>query len=327
MPLDLKLVHLRALETVGRLHSYALAAEELSYTEPAVLLQIRALEKALGLTLVRRERKRVALTDAGEQIARAAIDALDRATRLQQVARGLKGRIVVGAGPVAAVTWVMPLIARYQELNPAHAVDLHTDAAAGLVAGVADGLFDVAIGGLPGGDARGSRFDTHGLVLAPWVHDEWWLFAPGPIAHGSTGPVFDIKRLGEPARVFRHRSASWPADELAAFLRDRLGTPVEIVLEDNPDLVRGAVVNGLGFGILPYSVMHVTAARQLVPLFGMGPWRPLTLWLLHRRARLLTSTARSFLRFLIADSRESRRRSASHLERLSAAGQERAVSR
>jgi LysR family glycine cleavage system transcriptional activator len=111
---DIQLAQLRAFEAVSRLHSYAVPAEELSYSAPGVYLQIKSLEKALGLRLVRRERKQVMLTAEGEELLPAVIDLLDRIEVIAQAARALRGRIVVGSGPNTAVSWIMPIIARLQ---------------------------------------------------------------------------------------------------------------------------------------------------------------------------------------------------------------------
>jgi DNA-binding transcriptional LysR family regulator len=157
------------------------------------------------------------------------------------------------------------------------------------------------VGGIPPGMLREARFATHRLVIVPWVRDPWWLFAPGPVGHEGAGPVFDIERLGTPIRVFTYRSyTTWPAAATVDFLSAQFGRPVEVIVQDSLELVRGAVINGVGLGILPRSVMHVAAPQQLVPLFSLDALQHLTLRLLHRRARQLTPQVRTFLRYLIA---------------------------
>jgi DNA-binding transcriptional LysR family regulator len=316
MTSDLQLVQLRALVTVARLSSYAQAAEELSYTEPAVILQIRGLEKSLGLNLVRRERKQVKLTAAGEQIVGAAADVLDRANQLEQTARGLRGRIVIASGPNTAVSLLMPLIAQYQVEFPTHTVELHADDVEGLINGILEGAFDIAVGGIPRDLLTSPRLANQKLVLAPWANDEWWLFARGPVGRNDAGPVFDVRRLGVPIRVFFYRgSLSWIGD-LTPFLEAQLGRQVEVVVQDTMELVRGAVINGVGLGILPLSVMHVTAANQVLPLLSLGEHRKLTLRLLHRRSRLLTPRVQNFLRFLIGHRRTVTAESEAPLDRV-----------
>lgn len=85
---DVQLAQLRALVAVLRLQSYARAAEELNYSEPGVYLQVKSLEKALGLSLVRRQRKQVLPTAEGETVLSHAVAMIERASSLAQVARG-----------------------------------------------------------------------------------------------------------------------------------------------------------------------------------------------------------------------------------------------
>ena len=57
---------LLALEAVDRLGSATAAAEELALTHSAVSRQLKALQDQIGVTLLRREGKGLALTPAAE---------------------------------------------------------------------------------------------------------------------------------------------------------------------------------------------------------------------------------------------------------------------
>jgi LysR family transcriptional regulator, glycine cleavage system transcriptional activator len=56
------LTSLRAFEAVARHLSVTRAAEELGVTQPAVTQRLRGLERQLGVRLVRRDGRRLALT-------------------------------------------------------------------------------------------------------------------------------------------------------------------------------------------------------------------------------------------------------------------------
>src|SRR2546430_16197179 len=62
----LQLVHLQTLQAVVRHGSFSRAARELHLTQPAVSMQVRQLERALGLPLLERVGKRAFPTKAGE---------------------------------------------------------------------------------------------------------------------------------------------------------------------------------------------------------------------------------------------------------------------
>src|SRR5579859_2806415 len=58
----------RAFDAVARELSFSRAAERLGITQPAVTLQVRALESACAMSLFRRHGAQIALTDAGRSL-------------------------------------------------------------------------------------------------------------------------------------------------------------------------------------------------------------------------------------------------------------------
>ena len=69
----MELRQLRTFEAVARHRSFTRASEELVVAQPAVSQQVRRLERELGVDLLRRTSRHVALTHPGEVLlARAA---------------------------------------------------------------------------------------------------------------------------------------------------------------------------------------------------------------------------------------------------------------
>src|SRR5438105_1804078 len=68
----------RAFEAAARHMNFTRAAEELTITQAAVSYQIRLLEQRLGAALFIREPRRLALTEAGTQLALPVREAFDR---------------------------------------------------------------------------------------------------------------------------------------------------------------------------------------------------------------------------------------------------------
>src|SRR5919204_6986178 len=64
--MDLQLAQLETLAAVARHGSFSHAARELHLSQPAVSMQVRQLERALGLELLERVGKRAFPTRAGE---------------------------------------------------------------------------------------------------------------------------------------------------------------------------------------------------------------------------------------------------------------------
>src|SRR5258708_31002985 len=67
---------IRVFEAAARLLSFTGAARELGMTQAAVSWQVKALERRLDQALFRRLPREVALTPAGERLARAASEAM-----------------------------------------------------------------------------------------------------------------------------------------------------------------------------------------------------------------------------------------------------------
>src|SRR3989442_13891485 len=95
---------LAAFCAVVERRSFSQAAEQLGVTQPAVSLQIRSLEKRLGLQLLDRSGRRVEPTEAGRRLYRSAQRLLVLGEQLlADLGEGgggeLTGRVRVGAAP------------------------------------------------------------------------------------------------------------------------------------------------------------------------------------------------------------------------------------
>ncbi len=95
--MNASLRQLRYFLVVAEELSFTRAAERLHVAQPAVSAQIRALERDVGVTLLRRTTRRVELTEAGRSLAddtRRLLDGLDTAwARARRVGEGLSGRL------------------------------------------------------------------------------------------------------------------------------------------------------------------------------------------------------------------------------------------
>ncbi|HUM11633.1 MAG TPA: LysR family transcriptional regulator, partial [Myxococcaceae bacterium] len=106
---------LRMLVEVGELGSFSGAARALGRSQPGVSQAIAALEEELGVTLVRRARFRVTLTEAGLRVAghaRAALRSAEEIRATASAARGIdRGKLRLGVLSSAAAT-ILPALVR-----------------------------------------------------------------------------------------------------------------------------------------------------------------------------------------------------------------------
>ena len=104
---------LRYLAALARHGHFGRAAEACAVTQPALSMQIRDLERTLGVTVVERRPGEVLLTDVGREIARRGEEVLTASRDLVDFARHrsglLQGRLTLGVIPSLA-PYLLPRI-------------------------------------------------------------------------------------------------------------------------------------------------------------------------------------------------------------------------
>lgn len=118
---------IRVFEAAARLKSFTRAAEELGITQAAVSWQVKALERRLAQPLFRRLPREVALTPAGERLARAASDAVGLLrTALNDLTETGEGVLAISTLQSLATQWLAPRLGGFQLAHPNIAVRLET---------------------------------------------------------------------------------------------------------------------------------------------------------------------------------------------------------
>jgi LysR family glycine cleavage system transcriptional activator len=112
---------LQAFEAAGRHLSFTRAANELHLTPAAISHQIKEFEDQLGVELFHRTSRTMRLTEAGEILHMAAIEALTGLTRAvsraQKVARG-SSLLKVTADAQFAAKWLMRRVESFRKAHP-----------------------------------------------------------------------------------------------------------------------------------------------------------------------------------------------------------------
>ena len=114
---------LAAFCAVVERRSFSHAAEQLGVTQPAVSLQVRALEKRLGTQLLDRSGRRVEPTEAGRRLYRGAQRLLTlEAQMLDELAAEAEGELTgslsIGASTGPAAIVVPQLLCEFQAAHP-----------------------------------------------------------------------------------------------------------------------------------------------------------------------------------------------------------------
>jgi len=147
---------LRYLSALAKHGHFGRAAEACAVTQPALSMQIRDLERTLGVAVVERRPGDVMLTDVGREIARRADDVLTASRDLVDFARHrgglLTGRLTLGVIPSLApylLPRILPLLqTRFPELR----LELRETQTRQLVEDIKSGVLDAAMLALPIGE-------------------------------------------------------------------------------------------------------------------------------------------------------------------------------
>jgi DNA-binding transcriptional LysR family regulator len=118
----------RGFEAAARHLSFTKAAAELFLTQSAVSRQVLALEEQLGTPLFERRHRAIQLTAAGQELYRAASEALrvlgDSAARIRE--RNAARSVTVSCSIGFAALWLVPRLMDFREQHPD--IDLRIDA-------------------------------------------------------------------------------------------------------------------------------------------------------------------------------------------------------
>jgi len=227
--------------------SFSQAAERLGVTQPAVSLQVRALEKRLGAQLLDRSGRRVEPTEAGVRLYRGAQRLLALEEQLLEEVAGdgdgeLTGELRLGASTGPAAVVVPLLLCEFQLENPGVKVALSVHDTQSVVELVASRELELGIVGA----ARRHR----SVRFEPFFEDEVILACPP--GHPFAGRSVGIDELRADTLILMQDGAGVrqivddELRELGLRLRD-LDVRLELGLQES---VRSAVQAGYGVAFI-----------------------------------------------------------------------------
>ena len=146
--MNIELRHLRYFVAVAEDASFTAAARRVHVAQQVLSSQIRQLEDTLGVQLLERTSRGVALTAAGTTFlegARSTLAALDRGvTAARNAAHAISGELSVGLNVAAGGELPTTLLAAFQRAHPQIEIRLHTFELTQPAAGLLDRSTDVA---------------------------------------------------------------------------------------------------------------------------------------------------------------------------------------
>ncbi len=237
---------LKVFRTVADNLNFRQAAEVLYLTQPAVTLQIKALEEELGVPLFDRTENRVALTEAGRILLKHArkVQALTAVAR-QELARLVgeeEGDLSAGASTTIAQYLLPRLIGEFRISNPKIRLSLLGANTEKIVRGVLDGT--LAIGLIEGPSLH------RDLGEGPFVADEIVVVVPSK--HEWVGQQVEAQQLCKAPLILREKGSGTRRVVEAAFKAAGIQMKhTEVIMElDSTEAIKSAVEAGLGVGFV-----------------------------------------------------------------------------
>jgi DNA-binding transcriptional LysR family regulator len=282
---------LRSFVAVAEELHFGRAARRLHIAQPPLSVQIRKLEAELGAALFERDRRHVALTEAGRSLLPEARRLLTEHARIareiQRVARGEAGSLSIGYTPTASYDVLPAAIPKFRAANPAVQIELVELRSAQVPEALEQGRIELGIVCAPV-EPRGFMQRTllkEPLLIALPQHHPLARRAQIAVASLRGQPFIGVDRSLEPA---------W-ADAIARAL-NKAGVEPEIVQQTDSKLAMlGLVASGLGLAVVSASMARLARAGvRFRPLRGLSLTLPLAV--LHARAP--SARARRFLSVL-----------------------------
>jgi LysR family transcriptional regulator, hydrogen peroxide-inducible genes activator len=165
---------LRYFNALARQGHFGRAAEACAISQPALSMQIKELEEALGGVLLERSPRQVALTTFGEEAAPRVRDILRLVDELEDLARAsrdrLAGRLRIGMIPTIAPYLLPEVIGNLTRMHPELDIHVRETLTPKLIEELADGRLDTAIVALPVSEpslVEVALFSEHFLLVRP----------------------------------------------------------------------------------------------------------------------------------------------------------------
>jgi LysR family transcriptional regulator, transcription activator of glutamate synthase operon len=240
---------LRYLIALADERHFTRAAEREHIAQPALSQQIRRLEEEVGIALVERTTRRVAMTEAGELLvgrARRILSELNAAESELQGLRGIQtGHVSVGAMHTMGPVDVSLALAIFHERHPGVELTVREQSSEELAEMLRDDVLDLAFLSVT------ERIESHDLGLQLLLSEELVVILPSahPLAQRSGVRIAEL--AGE--QFISYREGARLRELLNHAAREADFDP-QVMLESNESRrIRRLVARGMGVAILPRS--------------------------------------------------------------------------
>ncbi len=284
---------LKIFHTVARTGSFSRAAEALGITQPSVSIQVRDLERALGVELFEQIGKRTFLTEAGKVLEEYASRILSLLEEAEQAVRELRGApggtLRVGAESTAGTYLLPPVLRELRSRFPEAVVTLEIHEARRIQEKLLRNELDCGI--------VGPSLRHEALLYVPYRTDELVpIAAPdSPVARRGELTANELAR----ERLILRERGSGTREAVEQAFRN-LGLPVSPAMElPSTEAVVQAAAANLGVGIVSRAAVEGAVQAGRVVILQVSDFRAVrTLWAVRHAEKRMTALLRAFFDLL-----------------------------
>ena len=241
--LPISLRQLQVFESVARHLNHSHAAAELFLSQPAVSMQIKQAENAVGLPLFEQVGKKLYLTEAGREMLQYSRNILQLVNEMESVFGEMKGleRGHLNISVVSTANYFMPqLLAKFIQAHPKVQVSLSVANRDTVIKLLSENIADLAIMGQP---PEGTDMVAEPFMLNPLVV----IAAPShPLAHAK---MIHPKQLSKEVFLLREQGSGTRGVVERFFASHRLALPTHMEMDTN-EAIKQSVQAGMGLGII-----------------------------------------------------------------------------
>ena len=291
----LTLRQLEILDAVARCGSFSAASAELHLSQPAVSMQIKRLERILGLPLFEHMGKHIHLTDAGRDTLLAGRVINNELANLKQTLaekRGLKGGVLTVSAASTASVFAARMMALFREQNPDVRISLNVVNRETLLKHLTENSIDLALMGQPP--------DGYDLAAQPFLEN------PLVVIGATSHPLANVKDISlqqfiEQPLIGRELG-SGTRGALEKFLDERHFTYKAAMEMNKNEAIKQAVEAGLGIGVVSLDTVRAElASGQLCVLNVKGFPLRRQWYLVQRQGKRPSSAAKAFIELVLSE--------------------------
>ncbi len=294
--LPISLRQLQVFESVARHLNHSRAAAELFLSQPAVSMQIKQAEIAIGLPLFEQVGKKLFLTEAGRELLRYSRSILQLVDEMESVFGEMKGleRGHLNISVVSTANYFMPqLLAKFIHAHPKIQVSLSVANRDAVIKQLADNIADLAIMGQPpqGTDMRAEAFMQNPLVvIAAPTH---------PLARAKK---IQPKQLAKETFLLREQGSGTRGVVERFFASHKLALPAHMEMDTN-EAIKQSVQAGMGIGIISRHGIELELETKRLVVLDVDHFPIVRHWyIVQRKDKRPSTAAQEFERFLLEES-------------------------